>query len=218
MSFTAIYQGVIIVLLLAFSFGPAFFGLINTSIKYGFKAGASLAIGVFLSDLTLAFGICLLFHYGAEDLLQSDKNQAFVGIIGGVILIVFGTFYIFKKEEVKTDAEIEILKPSPAWLIVKGFLLNFFNPLVWPLWIGNVSTVGESLEPSYDLRKMILFFLFTLLGVLSADLLKVFIAYKIKKFITAKRIRVVNWTTGILLAGFGAFLIYKFYFTSHASF
>lgn len=215
-SFTLIYQAVIIILLLAFSFGPAFFGLINTSIKYGFKAGASLAVGVFLSDLTLSLGICLLFHYGAEDFLESQKNQAFVGIIGGVILIVFGSFYIFKKEEIKTDAEIEITKPNPAWLIVKGFLLNFFNPLVWPLWIGNVTAVGESLEPSYNLKGMVAFFSFTLLGVLSADLLKVFVAYKIKKYITRKLIRGVNLTTGILLAVFGGFLIYKFYFSSHA--
>ena len=75
MTFTIIYQGIIIILLLAFSFGPAFFGLINTSIKHGFKAGASLAFGVFLSDLVLALGICILFHLGAEDYLKNEKKK-----------------------------------------------------------------------------------------------------------------------------------------------
>ena len=98
-----IYQGIIIVLLLAFSFGPAFFGLINTSIKHGFRAGMALAIGVFLSDLVLAVGVCLLINYGAADYLQSPKNQTFIGILGGVILIIFGVLYLIKKEEVKTE-------------------------------------------------------------------------------------------------------------------
>jgi threonine/homoserine/homoserine lactone efflux protein len=217
MSFAVFYQAFILVLLLAFSFGPAFFGLINTSIKFGFRAGVSLALGVFLSDLFLSIGICFLFHFGAEDFLSEQKNQSFVGIIGGIILIVFGSVYLFKKEEIKTDQEIKVIRPNPVWLVTKGFFLNLFNPMVWPLWIGNVTAVGESLEPSYDLKKMILFFVFTLLGVFSADLLKVFVADKIKRYITFRLIRIVNLITGFSLLAFGLFLVYKYYFASHGS-
>lgn len=217
MSFAVFYQAFILVLLLAFSFGPAFFGLINTSIKFGFRAGVSLALGVFLSDLFLSIGICFLFHFGAEDFLSEQKNQSFVGIIGGIILIVFGSVYLFKKEEIKTDQEIKVIRPNPIWLVTKGFFLNLFNPMVWPLWIGNVTAVGESLEPSYDLKKMILFFVFTLLGVFSADLLKVFVADKIKRYITFRLIRIVNLITGFSLLAFGLFLVYKYYFASHGS-
>ena len=217
MTFALIYQATILVLLLSFSFGPAFFGLINTSIRYGFRAGVSLAIGVFLSDLLLSLGICLLFHFGAEDFLSEQKNQSFVGIIGGIILIVFGVVYITKKENVKTDQEINISRPKPVWLATKGFFLNLFNPMVWPLWIGNVTAVGKSIEPAYNLKKMILFFVFSLIGVLSADLLKVFIAAKIKHYVTIRLIRIVNWITGFSLLGFGLFLVYTYYFSSHGS-
>lgn len=214
--FAVIYQGIIIVLLLAFSFGPAFFALINTSIKYGFRLGAALAIGVFLSDLVLAIGVCMLIDYGAAGYLHDAKNQSFVGIIGGVILIIFGTLYLFKKEEIKTEAEIKISRPHPVWLGVKGFFLNMFNPIVWPLWLGNVTAVGKSFD--YDLYKMIIFFSCTLIGVLSADLLKVFVAYKIKRYLTLRLMKVVNWITGLSLLCFGLFLIYKYFFSSHASF
>jgi threonine/homoserine/homoserine lactone efflux protein len=217
MTFALVYQAFILVLLLSFSFGPAFFGLINTSIKYGFRAGVSLALGVFLSDLLLSIGICFLFHFGAEDFLSEQKNQSFVGIIGGIILIVFGVVYLTKKEIVKTDQEINIERPKPIWLATKGFFLNLFNPMVWPLWLGNVTAVGESIEPAYDLRKMILFFVFTLLGVLSADLLKVFVAAKIKRYVTIRLIRIVNWITGLSLLSFGLFLVYTYYFASHGS-
>ncbi len=208
--FTLIYQGFIIVLLLAFSFGPAFFGLINTSIKYGFRAGAALAVGVFLSDLVLAIGICLLINFGAEGFLHDPKNQSFVGILGGVILVVFGTLYLLKKEELKTETEIKNVKPNPLWLSTKGFFLNMFNPIVWPLWLGNVTAVGKSLD--YELNKMIFFFSCVLIGVLSADILKVFVAYKIKKYITIRLIRIVNWITGGSLLGIGIYLIYKYFF------
>jgi threonine/homoserine/homoserine lactone efflux protein len=211
--FSIIYQGIIIVLILAFSFGPAFFGLINTSIKYGFRAGAALAVGVFLSDLVMAVGVCLLFKYGAEGYLKDARNQTFIGILGGIVLIIFGVIYLLKKEEAKTEAEIKVRVPHPVLLGLKGFFLNMFNPIVWPLWLGNVTAVGTNLD--FDLDKMIIFFSFTLVGVLSCDLLKVFIAYKIKKYLTYRLMRVVNWITGISLMCIGVFLIYKFFFSQH---
>ncbi|MBK6832900.1 MAG: LysE family transporter [Bacteroidetes bacterium] len=57
--FAAVYEGIILGLVLAFSFGPGFFALINTGIKHGFKPAASLAVGIFLSDLALViFNFC----------------------------------------------------------------------------------------------------------------------------------------------------------------
>jgi threonine/homoserine/homoserine lactone efflux protein len=213
MTLSIIYQAIIIVLVLAFSFGPAFFALINTSIKHGFKTGAALAIGVIVSDLVLSVAVCLLINKGAESYLQDQKNQAFIGILGGIVLIVFGVIYLMKKEVLQTESAIHIERPHLFWVATKGFFMNMFNPIVWPLWLGNVTAVGQSLNN--DLYKMILFFSFTLLGVLSCDLLKVFVANKIKKNITLRLIKTVNWITGISLLCFGLFLIYKFFFASH---
>ncbi|MBC7861450.1 MAG: LysE family transporter [Bacteroidia bacterium] len=225
--FTIIYQGIIIVLLLAFSFGPAFFGLINTSIKYGFRAGAALAIGVFLSDFLMAIGVCFLVHYGAEDFLQDKKNETFIGILGGVVLIVFGVLYLIKKEAAKTDSEIKVRVPHPVLLGLKGFFLNIFNPIVWPLWLANVAIAEKLFKPADEtissnngnvLNNMIFFFSFTLIGVLACDLLKVYVANKIKKYLTFRLMKIVNWITGISLMSIGFFLIYKFFFLSHGRF
>ena len=46
MILSLIYQAVIIIILLTFSFGPAFFALINTGIKFGYRTGSFLAMGV----------------------------------------------------------------------------------------------------------------------------------------------------------------------------
>ena len=81
-----IYQAIVIVLLLTFSFGPAFFALINTGIKFGYKTGSFLAIGVVMSDFFLCLLICVLVHFGMSNLLHSEKAQTFFAIMGGIIL------------------------------------------------------------------------------------------------------------------------------------
>jgi threonine/homoserine/homoserine lactone efflux protein len=206
-----IYQAIIIIVLLTFSFGPAFFALINTGIKHGYKTGAFLAMGVVFSDLFLCILVIMLVHFGMANLLHSEKTQTFFGIIGGIILIVFGAFF-FKKIPVKTDDAIDISNqlPSPKVMLLKGFLLNLFNPTVWLLWLANVTAISKSLE--YNIYKMLIFFVFVLTTVLFVELFKVKLAGKIKHYLTDKIMMIVNYITGTSLIIFGLLLIYNHYF------
>jgi len=234
----AVYEGIILGLVLAFSFGPGFFALINTGIKHGFKSGASLAIGIFLSDLALVLLIFLLLSFGAQGLLSDHKNQSFIGVVGGIVLIVYGSFNLYSKPP-KTEAQIEDKTgishlnietevnrntqenifnkipakeklPHPFLLGLKGFFINLLNPFVWIFWLATASTVGSKFE--FDYFKIIIFFSFTLGVVLSTDLLKTFISYKIKKYLTPKLMKTINLVSGIILIVFGFYLIYSIYF------
>lgn len=206
-----IYQAIVIILLLTFSFGPAFFALINSGIKYGYKTGSFLAIGVIISDFFLCLLVCVLVHFGMANLLHSEKAQTFFAIIGGIILIVFGAFF-FKKIPVKTDDVIEIENqlPSPKLMFLKGFFLNIFNPTVWLLWLANVTAISKTLD--YSILKMIVFFSIVLAAVLLVELFKVKLAGKIKNYLTDKIMMVVNYITGSALMVFGLILIYNHYF------
>lgn len=211
MILSLIYQAIIIILLLTFSFGPAFFALINTGIKFGYRTGSFLAIGVVFSDLFLCLLVCLLVHFGMANLLHSEKTQTFFSIIGGIILIVFGAFF-FKKIPVKTDniIDIENLLPSPKLMLLKGFFLNLFNPSVWLLWLANVTAISKTLD--YSMFKMITFFSLVLVAVLFVELFKVKLAGKIKHYLTDKIMSIVNYITGTALIIFGLILIYNNYF------
>lgn len=211
MILSLIYQAIIIILLLTFSFGPAFFALINTGIKFGYRTGSFLAIGVVFSDLFLCLLVCLLVHFGMANLLHSEKTQTFFAIIGGIILIVFGAFF-FKKIPVKTDniIDIENLLPSPKLMLLKGFFLNLFNPSVWLLWLANVTAISKTLD--YSMFKMITFFSLVLVAVLFVELFKVKLAGKIKHYLTDKIMTIVNYITGTALIVFGLILIYNNYF------
>jgi len=206
-----IYQGLIIVLLLTFSFGPGFFALINTGIKHGYRPGAFLAVGIVVSDLFLCVLVCLLVHYGGINLLQSEKAQTFSAIIGGIILIVFGASY-FQKHVSKSDTAIDIgfQSPHPSLIIIKGFFLNIFNPAVWFLWLGNVTAIGKTLQ--YSFVKMLIFFSMILMVTLLVEISKVYLAEKIKNYLTDRLMTMVNYITGTALVAFGLWLIYKHYF------
>lgn len=211
MILSLIYQAIIIVILLTFSFGPAFFALINTGIKFGYKTGSFLAIGIVLSDFFLSLLVCVLVHFGMANLLHSEKAQTFFAIIGGIILIVFGAFF-FKKIPVKTDDVIDIENqlPSPKLMLLKGFFLNLFNPTVWLLWLANVTAISKTLD--YSMLKMIVFFSVILAAVLFVELFKVKLAGKIKNYLTSRIMTIINYITGSALMIFGLILIYNHYF------
>jgi threonine/homoserine/homoserine lactone efflux protein len=197
------------VILLTFSFGPAFFSLINTGIKYGHRSGSLLAIGVVFSDFFLCVLVIFLVHLGFVNLLQDEKNQDFAGILAGIILVVFGAFY-FKKPVKKTDESLDIRSPAPTVLLLKGFFLNLFNPAVWFLWIGNVTAISKTLE--FSIIKMIVYFSIVCGLVLLVELFKISLAERIKRFLTEKIMHTVNYGTGIGLIVFGIILIYNHYF------
>ena len=209
MILSLIYSTVIIVLLLTFSFGPAFFALINTGIKHDYKHGAVLAAGVVLSDLFVCLIVIFSVHFGAINFLQDEKNQRFAGIVAGIILCVFGAFH-YKKPISRSEENIEIKAPSSVKLLLKGFFLNLFNPAVWFLWLGNVTGVGKSFN--YSVIKMIIYFSIVLGLVYTVELFKVFLAGKIKKFLTDRTMHLINVITGTLLIIFGVILIYNHFF------
>jgi threonine/homoserine/homoserine lactone efflux protein len=168
-----------------------------------------LATGVVLSDFLLCLSIIFLVHYGATSVIQDDKNQRFMGILAGTILIIFGSLY-FRKNVQKSTETIEIKQPSTISMILKGFFLNILNPAVWIIWLGNVTAVSKSLD--YSLFKMISFFSVTLGLVWLVEVAKVSAASKLNKLLTEKIMTTINRITGFLLISFGVLLIYKHYF------
>jgi len=211
--FAAIYEGLLLGLFLAFSIGPAFFALINTGISYGFRSGAALAFGIFFSDLFFVLVTVSLIHYGMSDLLTDPKHQAFLGVIGGVVLIVYGAFhFVGNQSKTSEDGEkiTEIKAPRFHVLLIKGFFLNMFNPFVWIFWIATTTAISSKYE--FHMYRIVIFFSSVLAVVIGTDLLKTFVAHKIKQMLNQKMLLRVRHVSGVLLIAFGVYLIYKVFF------
>ncbi len=218
MIISLIYQTIIIVILLTLSFGPSFFSLINYSIKKGFKSATMLAIGIVGSDLFICILTIFLLQYGFTEWLDDNKNQRFAGILAGIILITFGAFY-FKKDSAIPNNEENIdefhikNETHPTLLILKGFVINLFNPAVWFLWLGNVTIISNFFNNS--IVKIFSYFIFLNILVLCIELYKIYLGNKLKKILKPNFIQIVNIITGIALILFGLVLIYNYYFENY---
>jgi threonine/homoserine/homoserine lactone efflux protein len=200
-------QGMILGLTLSALLGPALFTLLQTSIHRGLKSGIFLAFGIFLSDITVVY-LALL---GALQLINQKNNYMIVGIIGGTILIGFGLYTFLHKINIDDNNQgIEIRVPGPLTYILKGFFLNIMNPFVWFFWIS--AMVGVSATLGGDKQAIMTFFVGTLITVFGADVLKVYLAHRIKDHLNINILVRVNHFVGILLIGFGLFLIVRVFF------
>lgn len=195
-------------LALAFSFGPAFFALLQTSSKNGFKSGFALATGIMLSDLFCVF----LAYLGMAQLFNNPQNKVYVGLIGGTILMTFGFFSIFQKKQPSADTENKIVINAVNFplTITKGFFLNLLNPFVLLFWAGWVGLVSSNAE--YTHIHIILFFSSALSTVYLTDILKAYSANKIAKYLNEKILRVFNFLLGIILVVSGLILIYRVFY------
>ena len=202
----SLFEGMILGLTLAlfFGFGPAFFALVQTGIHRGFSKGFILAIGVFLNDLTVVSISIVAAHAVMNNM---HKHQLF-GVAGGVILIIFGLLTYRHKIVVNSNDEVvNISEPHAITYIIKGFLLNIANPFVWLFWPTVV--LGVAAPFMNTTSDIILFFTGTLGVTFSSDVAKVYLATKIKGYITDKFLRLINKIAGIILIIFGIALIIR---------
>ena len=204
-----LFQGIILGFTLAILVGPAFFTLLQTSIHRGFKSGIFLALGISLSDTTLVT-LCVL---GLSQILSEGSHRQYFGLVGGLILIVFGIVTFTRKLESFTNSDDDNGNKKPGFVtfILKGFFLNIANPILIIFWVGVASSVISSAEPGKLLNNIIVFFSGALLTTFSTDILKCFIANKIKAYLKPKILVIINHSIGAFLIISGILVIVKFF-------
>ncbi|GMT45217.1 MAG: lysine transporter LysE [bacterium] len=201
-----LFEGMILGLTLAlfFGFGPAFFALVQTGIHRGFSKGFVLAIGVFLNDLT----VVSISIVAARAVMENMHKHQLLGVAGGIVLMIFGILTYRHKIVVNSNDEVvNISEPHAITYLIKGFLLNIANPFVWLFWPTIVLGVAAPFMDSTS--DIILFFAGTLAVVFSSDVTKVWLATKIKGYITDKFLWLINKIAGIILFIFGIALIIR---------
>lgn len=189
---------------LFFGFGPAFFAEVQTGIHKGFYKGFILTLGVFLNDAA----VVALSIIGAHVIMNTMHKYQILGVVGGAILILFGiATYRNKIELTGEDEDININEPHVLMYMLKGFLLNVANPFVWLFWPTVV--LGVATPFMSTTQDIILFFAGTLSMFLLVDSTKVFLASRIKNYITDKILHLINKVAGIGLFIFGIVLVIR---------
>jgi threonine/homoserine/homoserine lactone efflux protein len=196
-------------IILAFTIGPVFFVLLETSATKGFKSALIFDLGVIFADIVFI----LVAFLSTNKLLEKVKDDPSFLIFGGVLLFVYGIISFIKtsksfREIVKEYHKIEI-KKKYGKLFIKGFLLNFINIGVLLGWVAFI-VIGSSLTQSED---GVFVFLSTILIVyFLVDLVKMALAKKLKNKLTPKRIFKTKKIIALVILGFGVLLLIQGFF------
>ncbi len=199
------WQGIQYGLVLTLLVGPIFFALLQTGLEQGFRAGLGVALGVWLSDVAY-----ITLAYFSLSLIRSFANNPsftfYVGLVGGTILIVFGILSALTRPRMSMrPRKHPIRSDSYFGLITKGILLNGFNPFTVIFWIALVSTVFLNVD--YSGKQAVSFFAGLMTMVMIADVLKILLAKRIRRWLSPRHLLWIRRITGILLFAFGLVLI-----------
>lgn len=195
----AFAKGLLFGMGLMLAMGPVFFTIVQTSLQRGFRTAVVVATGVMLSD---TFYVALA-SFGLSQFLDSEEFRLFLAIGGGAIMFGYGLVLFFRKAEPKGF-------DSAGWdenalkYLVKGWLINFLNPFVFVFWIG-VAGLAQVDYGNSHIDKMA-FFAGIIVMVYSSDILKSYLANRLRAVITTSVVLKFNKVLGVLLIASGIWL------------
>lgn len=198
-----ILTGIPFGIVLAFTIGPVFFVLLETSATKGFRSALIFDLGVILADIIFI----VIAFYSTNNLRGKIGNDPSFLIFGGALLIVYGVISFLKTSKsfraiVKEYHKVEIQKDYGK-LFIKGFLLNFINIGVLLGWLGFI-VLGDSLTSSKN--GDIIFITSMLLSYFVADIFKILIAKRLKAKLTPRLIFKTKKIIAVVILGFGLLL------------
>jgi threonine/homoserine/homoserine lactone efflux protein len=203
----SLIEGIQTGLILCFLIGPIFFTLLQTGVERGFRAGAMVGLGIWMSDLVFIS----LFYSSVSQFTQLVAGESFslyVGIGGSIILAIFGLWALFTKPSLASGPDLN-LRPSSSYftLWIKGFLINAVNPFTIIFWFTIVS--AALLRTDLDTNNMVYYFGAIIGTVAITDLLKILLAKKIRRWMSPTHILWFRRISGVALIIFGVVLLVR---------
>jgi len=195
----AALKGLLLGTTISFMIGPIFFGLVDITISKGWRCGLGYIFGVIVSDVVLIFLVDRIFSK-----VDFVEYQFYIGVVGGIVLLVFGMITFLSKVSVK-GIDVKDIK-TILQAFAKGITINVLNPFVILWWIGLYSTTSSS---NYTSKDKFLYYFSFLLMVFLFDLLKMRFAYFIKYKLSIEKIAIVKKFAGVALFIFGIVLIVR---------
>ncbi len=206
--------------LLSVMIGPIFFLLLETSITKGFRSALALDLGVLISDIIYVL-IAVMFVEQIKGLIAGNKLM--FSVIGGSIFVIYGIINLVKKVALLDsqkmegiDVNIDSIKPQNntkdyVFLGLKGFVLNFANPMVIFYWVSVASVANNTVPDENSTAWAFVFLGIVLLTFFSIDILKIIAAKKIRPLVNQTLLNGLNRLIGIVFTLFGLFLILQFF-------
>jgi|AntRauTorckE5430_2_1112549.scaffolds.fasta_scaffold05394_2 threonine/homoserine/homoserine lactone efflux protein len=202
-----IFEGVKIGLILALLIGPIFFAIIQAGVEEGFRAGAMVGLGIWLSDLLFISAVYYGLAYISK-VVEGPNFGLYLGIGGSIMLTAFGLGALLtvpKANHLPEWSKETVRTSSYSGLCLKGFLINTINPFTFFFWIGVASTVV--VDGDMELMEARYFFGGILGTIIITDLIKVLLAKRIRRILRPVHLLWLRRISGIALIIFAVVLL-----------
>jgi threonine/homoserine/homoserine lactone efflux protein len=207
----AVLKGLLLGLILSISIGPVIFAIIKQSLTNGKSSGYAFVAGVSSSDIILLF-ICNFFT-SLFNLVLNHKSG--IALAGAGFLLLMGLYTLFfkklKLENMGMDGVNKALSIKDlVSSYFSGFLMNTLNPSVFLFWFAWTAAINTNADDTPNPVQFKLIVFGTCLGfVLLSDLIKVFLAGKLRPRLTEKSLVWINRISGMIILIFSAVLLYS---------
>jgi len=194
-----VLKGIITGALLSIFIGATFFMLIETSMTRGFKAALWFDLGVLVCDALIISTVYFFTSWITKTLV----NNTYFSMAGGIAFVGFGINYIFARRR----EPIYQSKSPIAKLVFNGFFINLLNPAVVVFWLGSMAIALSQFKMT---GKQAFVYFATTLGIVALfDVAKAYFAYRLSHFLSRRILRVIYISSGILMIGFGVYILFK---------
>lgn len=196
-------NGLLTGLTLQLAIGPVFFFIINLALQKTFFDGFAGVLGVTLADYIYIF----LALFGIGKILEHQKYKKIFGIVGSIVLILFGGFII---RGIIGGASINNAVSNTA-SILTSFSSVFFLTISSPLTIVLFTSVfaAKALELKLTKKGLLLFGLGTGFATFLFMGSSMIIFSLIKETISLLLVQILNGIVGSLLIGYGGLRLWK---------
>jgi len=198
-------EGLILGFGLAISLGPIFITLTEASIDRGIKAGMTVGLGIWISDI-IFIGVFYKFVNLLKDTIESPHFVFWMGLSGAIVLCLFGIYMIIKQPVLHFNNE-KLTARNYIGYFTKGFMVNSINPFTFVYWMGVISTymIGQNL-PNISVQ-IVLFTI--LLVIILSDSAKVLLANSLKSKLNSKVTNYIFNLSGVVLILFGIYMFIR---------
>lgn len=198
---TALLEGLLLGLGLAFLIGPAFFALLDASLHYGFGVSVAIALGVVSSDVL----ILSISYISLNQLMQIPHFEEIMSFCGSLVLVGSGAMMIVKRNEIRDSGGWHISQFGQLFL--KGFSINTLNPFPWMFWFSTSAMVHSQFGHQGQ-SAPIIFFSAAAGMVLLTDMAKAWAARFLIPYLKPQILIWFRIISGLCLMGFGFQLLY----------
>ena len=204
----AVANGLLTGLTLQLAVGPVFLFLVNLTLQKSILDGLAGALAVTTVDL---FYISLAI-LGVGRVLERQSVKRLFGIIGPLVLLIFGIFILRNVLGTELDNAPVVISSGPMSSFASVFALTISSPMTIIFFTGIFST--KAIEYRYTRLELWSFGLGAGLAPLLFMGISMIAISFLGNYIPMTLVRLLNMVVGVLLIGYGTVRLFKSSVTS----